>query len=187
MSDAHAGLKKAIATVFQGASWQRCRVQFMRNVLAVVPKGSQDMVASIIRTIFAQPGRKHVRAQFAEVTRMLERSHPKVALMLEDAKDDLLAFTGFPQRHWRQIWSTNSLERVNKEIKRRTDVVGGVSQPCSAPVTGWCRSRRATRRVGGRRPPLFLRVLDARNRHHGRPRRSHRRGERATRAARRLS
>ena len=131
MSDAHAGLKKAIATVFQGASWQRCRVHFMRNVLAVVPKGSQDMVASIIRTIFAQPGRKHVRAQFAEVTRMLERSHPKVALMLEEAKDDLLAFTGFPQRHWRQIWSTNPLELVNKEIKRRTDVVGVFPNPAA--------------------------------------------------------
>lgn len=124
MSDAHSGLKKAIGTVFQGASWQRCRVHFMRNVLSAVAKGSKEMVASIIRTIFAQPDAKHVRTQFAEVTRMLERSHPKVAVMLEDACHDLLAFTGFPQRHWRQIWSTNPLERVNKEIKRRTDVVG---------------------------------------------------------------
>ena len=81
----------------------------MRNVLAVVPKGSQDMVASIIRTIFAQPGRKHVRIKVAEVTRMLERSHPKVALMLEEAKHGLLASTGFPQSHCQQIWSTNTL------------------------------------------------------------------------------
>jgi putative transposase len=124
MSDAHTGLKKAISTVFQGAGWQRCRVHFMRNVLAVVPKGSQDMVASIIRTIFAQPDREHIQKQFAEVTTMLRRSHPKVAAMLTDAEADLLAFAGFPQRHWRQIWSTNPLERVNKEIKRRTDVVG---------------------------------------------------------------
>jgi putative transposase len=124
MSDAHTGLKKAISTVFQGAGWQRCRVHFMRNVLAVVPKGSQDMVASIIRTIFAQPHREHIQKQFAEVTTMLRRSHPKVAAMLTDAEADLLAFAGFPQRHWRQIWSTNPLERVNKEIKRRTDVVG---------------------------------------------------------------
>jgi len=131
MSDAHSGLKRAISTVFQGSSWQRCRVHFMRNVLSVVPKGSQDMVASIIRTIFAQPDAEHVTAQFDEVGRMLERSHPKVAAMLGDAKDDLLAFTGFPQRHWRQIWSTNPLERVNKEIKRRTDVVGVFPNPAA--------------------------------------------------------
>lgn len=124
MSDAHAGLKKAISVVFQGAGWQRCRVHFMRNVLATVPKGSQDMVASIIRTIFAQPDREHVERQFHEVQTMLGRSHPKVATMLGAAKPDLLAFAPFPRRHWRQIWSTNPLERVNKEIKRRTDVVG---------------------------------------------------------------
>ena len=131
MSDAHSGLKKAIGTVFQGASWQRCRVHFMRNVLAVVPKGSQDMVASIIRTIFAQPDAKHVHAQFDEVARTLQRSHPKVAVMLDDARYDLLAFAGFPLKHWRQIWSTNPLERVNKEIKRRTDVVGVFPNPAA--------------------------------------------------------
>jgi putative transposase len=131
MSDAHSGLKKAISTVFQGSSWQRCRVHFMRNVLSAVPKGSQDMVASIIRTIFAQPDAEHVAAQFDEVARMLERSHPKVAVMLSDARGDLLAFTGFPQRHWRQIWSTNPLERVNKEVKRRTDVVGVFPNPAA--------------------------------------------------------
>ena len=131
MSDAHSGLKKAIGTVFQGASWQRCRVHFMRNVLSVVPKGSQDMVASIIRTIFAQPDREHIQKQFAEVTTMLARSHPKVAAMLDDARPDLLAFAGFPHRHWRQIWSTNPLERVNKEIKRRTDVVGVFPNPAA--------------------------------------------------------
>lgn len=131
MSDAHSALKKAINIVFQGSCWQRCRVHFMRNVLSVVPKGSQDMVAPIIRTIFAQPDAEHVKTQFEEVRRMLDRSHPKVAAMLVDAKDDLLAFTGFPQRHWRQIWSTNPLERVNKEIKRRTDVVGVFPNPAA--------------------------------------------------------
>ena len=131
MSDARSGLKKAIGTVFQGASWQRCRVHFMRNVLSVVPKGSQDMVASIIRTVFAQPDGEHIETQFTEVTTMLERSHPKVASMLADARSDLLAFSGFPQRHWRQIWSTNPLERVNKEIKRRTDVVGVFPKPAA--------------------------------------------------------
>jgi putative transposase len=131
MSDAHTGLKKAIGTVFQGASWQRCRVHFMRNVLSAVPKGSQDMVASIIRTIFAGPDTEHVLAQFNEVTRVLERSHPKVAEMLDQARHDLLAFTKYPTRHWRQIWSINPLERVNKEIKRRTDVVGVFPNPAS--------------------------------------------------------
>ena len=131
MSDAHTGLKKAIGTVFQGAGWQRCRVHFMRNVLAVVPKGSQEMVASIIRTIFAQPDRQHIQKQFREVTTMLGRSHPKVAVMLTDAEPDLLAFAAFPRRHWRQIWSTNPLERVNKEIKRRTDVVGVFPNPAA--------------------------------------------------------
>ena len=131
MSDAHSGLKKAIGTVFQGASWQRCRVHFMRNVLSVVPKGSQDMVASIIRTVFARPDREHIEKQFTEVTTMLSRSHPKVTAMLDDARPDLLAFAGFPHRHWRQIWSTNPLERVNKEIKRRTDVVGVFPNPAA--------------------------------------------------------
>lgn len=131
MSDAHSGLKKAIGTVFQGASWQRCRVHFMRNVLSAVPKGSQEMVASIIRTIFAQPDRDHIHSQFREVTAMLKRSHPKVAVMLDEARHDLLAFASFPQRHWRQIWSTNPLERVNKEIKRRTDVVGVFPNPAA--------------------------------------------------------
>ncbi|WP_226761875.1 transposase, partial [Arthrobacter sp. SO3] len=131
ISDAHSGLKKAIGTVFQGAAWQRCRVHFMRNVLSTVPKGSQDMVASIIRTAFAQPDAGHVNTQFDEVTRMLLKSHPKVAAMLGDARDDVLAFTGFPARHWRQIWSTNPMERVNKEIKRRTDVVGVFPNPAA--------------------------------------------------------
>jgi putative transposase len=131
ISDAHTGLKKAIGTVFQGAAWQRCRVHFMRNVLAVVPKASGEMVASIIRTIFAQPDNEHVSKQFGEVTTMLARSHPKVAVMLGDAQPDLLAFAGFPNRHWRQIWSTNPLERVNKEIKRRTDVVGVFPNPAA--------------------------------------------------------
>ena len=89
------------------------------------------MVASIIRTIFAQPDREHIHAQFTEVTTMLGRSHPKVAVMLDEARHDLLVFASFRQRHWRQIWSTNPLERVNKEIKRRTDVVGVFPNPAA--------------------------------------------------------
>ncbi|WP_206445684.1 IS256 family transposase [Agrococcus sp. KRD186] len=131
ISDAHTGLIAAIETVFAGASWQRCRVHFMRNVLTNVPKTAGPMVASIIRTIFAQPDAEHVLGQFDEVATMLTRSHPKIAAMLDDARDDLLAFTQFPVAHWRQIWSTNPLERVNKEIKRRTDVVGTFPNPAS--------------------------------------------------------
>ena len=131
ISDAHTGLKKAISTVFQGAAWQRCRVHFVRNVFAIVPRASQDMVAAVIRTIFAQPDAKHVQAQFDEVTRMLERTHPKVATMLHDARTDILAFCGFPPKHWRQVWSSNPIERLNREIKRRTDVVGVFPNPAA--------------------------------------------------------
>ena len=124
ISDHHLGLKAAIASVFVGAAWQRCRVHFMRNVLARVPKASVEMVAAAIRTIFAQPNATHVRSQLAEVTSMLAPKFPDVAAMLTDATEDLLAFSGFPQGHWRKIWSTNPLERLNGEIKRRTNVVG---------------------------------------------------------------
>jgi hypothetical protein len=129
ISDAHSGLKQAIAAVLIGSAWQRCRVHFMRNVLAVVPKGNAEMVAAAIRTIFAQPDAEHVAEQFEVIATMLGRQLPKVEAMLREAKDDLLAFTSFPQAHWRQIWSTNPLERVNKEIKRRTDVVGVFPNP----------------------------------------------------------
>jgi len=124
ISDHHLGLKEAIGAVFLGAAWQRCRVHFMRNVLAKVPKASGEMVAAAIRTIFAQPDARHVRSQLDEITRMLAGQFPDVAVMLTDAAEDVLAFTGFPQAHWRKIWSTNPLERVNGEIKRRTNVVG---------------------------------------------------------------
>jgi transposase-like protein len=117
-------LKAAIAAVFVGAAWQRCREQFMRNVLARVPKASVEMVAAAIRTIFAQPDATHVRSQLAEVTSMLAGQFPDVAAMVEAATEDLLAFTSFPQAHWRKVWSTNPLERLNGEIKRRTNVVG---------------------------------------------------------------
>ena len=124
ISDHHLGLKAAISSVFIGAGWQRCRVHFMRNVLSKVPKASAEMVAAAIRTIFAQPDPEHVRAQATEIARMLATKFPEVSDMLTDANEDLLAFTTFPQAHWRKIWSTNPLERLNGEIKRRTNVVG---------------------------------------------------------------
>jgi putative transposase len=129
ISDAHIGLKSAIGAVLLGAGWQRCRVHFMPNVLARVPKGNAEMVAAAIRTIFAQPDAEHVRAQLDVIAGMLGRQFPQVEAMLRDAAEDLLAFTGFPVGHWKKIWSTNPLERLNKEIKRRTDVVGVFPNP----------------------------------------------------------
>lgn len=132
VSDAHSGLAAAISTCFQGSAWQRCRVHFMRNVLAKVPKVAGPMVAAIIRTIFVPRGKRElVRAQFDEVVTMLGRSHPAAADMLDDAREDLLAFAEFPPAHWQQIWSTNPLERLNKEIKRRTNVVGVFPNPAA--------------------------------------------------------
>ena len=131
ISDAHVGLKSAIIAVMVGAAWQRCRVHFLRNVLAQVPKGSAEMVAAAIRTIFAQPDAEHVRDQLDVIATMLGRQFPKVEAMLRDAADDITAFADFPVAHWKKIWSTNPLERVNKEIKRRTDVVGVFPNPAA--------------------------------------------------------
>jgi putative transposase len=131
ISDAHAGLKAAIEAVLLGASWQRCRVHFLRNVLAQVPKGHAEMVAAAIRTVFAQPDAEHVRSQLDVIAGMLGRQHAKVEAMLREAADDITAFADFPVAHWKKIWSTNPLERVNKEIKRRTDVVGVFPNPAA--------------------------------------------------------
>jgi len=124
ISDAHEGLKGAISAVLLGSAWQRCRVHFLRNVLSRIPRTSAPMVLAVIRTIFAQPDAASVREQLDEVVAKLEPRFPSVALMLSDAREDLLAFSAFPVAHWKKVWSTNPLERVNKEIKRRTDVVG---------------------------------------------------------------
>ena len=124
ISDAHVGLRNAIAAVLPGAGWQRCRTHFMRNVLTQVPKNAQNLVATLIRSIFAQPDAAAVEAQHRMVLTQLETRFPKVAAMLDDARGDLLAFAAFPKQHWTQIWSNNPQERLNKEIKRRTDVVG---------------------------------------------------------------
>jgi putative transposase len=124
VSDAHQGLKDAIASCLPGASWQRCRAHFMRNLMSKVPKASQDLVATVVRSIYAQPDRKSVEAQHAAVVDQLEARFPEAAAMLEEAREDILAFATFPKEHWRQIWSNNPLERLNREIRRRTDVVG---------------------------------------------------------------
>jgi putative transposase len=123
-SDAHGGLKAAIAAVLPGTSWQRCRTHFMRNLLGRVPKSAQALVASFVRTIFAQPDAASTRRQYAAVVAELRTRFPKAADLLEESHEDLLAFTAFAPDHWRQIWSNNPQERLNREIRRRTDVVG---------------------------------------------------------------
>ena len=123
-SDAHPGLVDAIAATLPGAAWQRCRTHFMRNLLTRVPKSAQSFVATMVRTIFAQPDAATVHDQHARIVAQLQTRFPEAAALLEEAGPDLLAFTGFPKEHWRQLWSNNSLERLNKEIRRRTDVVG---------------------------------------------------------------
>ncbi|WP_330352005.1 IS256 family transposase [Streptomyces chartreusis] len=123
IGDHHSGLVAAIGKVMLGAAYQRCRVHFLRNVFGVIDKHAGEMVAATIRTIFAQSGQSAVRAQVDTVADMLGGQFPKVKQMLLQAKDDLTAFAVFPERHWKKIQSTNPLERVNREIKRRTDVV----------------------------------------------------------------
>jgi transposase-like protein len=123
-SDAHEGLKKALSQVLAGVSWQRCRVHFMRNLLAHVPRGDKSIVAAALRTIFAQPDRQAAGVQLAEVVQAMQRRWPKAAELLAQAEDDILAYMVFPAELWTRIYSTNPLERLNKEVKRRTNVVG---------------------------------------------------------------
>ncbi|QKW33685.1 IS256 family transposase [Actinomadura sp. NAK00032] len=124
ISDAHRGLVEAIGSTLPGAGWQRCRTHYLRNLLTRVPKSAQPWVATLVRTIFDQPAAEEVHAQHARVVASLEAKHPDAAEHLDQARPDLLAFTGFPRQLWRQIWSNNPQERLNKEIRRRTDVVG---------------------------------------------------------------
>jgi putative transposase len=124
ISDAHPGLRDAIDSVLRGASWQRCRTHFVRNLLTRVPKVAHPIVATYVRTIFMQPDAESVRAQHARTVEQLRGRFPKASAMLEEAAGDLLAFTSFTKEHWRQIWSNNPQERLNREIRRRTDVVG---------------------------------------------------------------
>lgn len=123
ISDAHEGLKAAIARVFH-ATWQRCRVHFMRNALAHVTKGQRQTVAAIIRTAFAQETAEAASQQWRTVADQVRSKYTKLAIMMDDAEADVLAFMGFPKELRTKLHSTNPLERLNKEIKRRTNVVG---------------------------------------------------------------
>jgi putative transposase len=124
-SDAHQGLKDAVAAVLDGACWQRCRTHLMRNLLVKVPRHAQAMVASLVRTIFAQERPEDAWAQLERVVEQLRAGRfGDAAELLEQAAQDVLAYTGFPRDVWRKAWSNNPQERLNKEIRRRSDVVG---------------------------------------------------------------
>jgi putative transposase len=123
-SDAHPGLVAAIGSALPGAAWQRCRTHYLRNLLTRVPKSAQPHVATQVRTIFEQADTDAVAAQYDRVVTALGEKYPDAAEHLDTARADLLAFTAYPREIWRQIWSNNPQERLNKEIRRRTDVVG---------------------------------------------------------------
>ncbi len=123
ISDAHEGLKAAIAQVFK-ASWQRCRVHFMRNALAHVPKAQHQMVAAAIRSVFAQNTQAEGSKTWRHVADQLRARLPKLAALMDEAEADVIAFMAFPRAHWPKLHSTNPIERLNKEVKRRADVVG---------------------------------------------------------------
>ena len=124
VSDAHQGLKRAISEVFLGASWQRCRVHFLRNLLSLVPKDGQGMVLAAVRLIFQQPEKARAKEELRALADRLSDRLPRVSAALLEAEEEILAHMEFPTEHWKQISSTNPLERLNKEINRRTRVVG---------------------------------------------------------------
>jgi len=123
-SDAHCGLVAAIGATLPGASWQRCRTHYAANLMSITPKSSWGWVKAMLHSIYDQPDAAAVHAQFDRVVQALTEKLPKVAQHLEEARADILAFTVFPKEIWRQIWSNNPQERLNREIRRRTDVVG---------------------------------------------------------------
>jgi putative transposase len=114
----------SLEAVLQGAGWQRCRVHFMRNALSMVPKEAQQMVGATIRTVFAQPDVENAHLQWRRVADGFRERFSKLAALMDEAEEDVLAYAAFPKEHWQKIWSNNPLERVNKELKRRTQVVG---------------------------------------------------------------
>jgi transposase-like protein len=124
ISDAHKGLTNAIRRMLQGSCWQRCRVHFARNLLQRVPKAHQGMVTAALRSVFAQEKAAEIEARWDDLASSLAERFPRAAELMIEAREDVLAFRHFPDQHWRKVWSTNLLERVNEEIKRRTRVVG---------------------------------------------------------------
>ena len=152
-SDCHHGLRDAIAAVLPGAAWQRCRAHYSRNLATKVPKSAQPWVSTLVRTIFEQPDAASVRAQHAQVVTALEAKFPAAAAHLDDARDDILAFTAFPREIWRQIWSNNPQERLNKEITPPHRCRRHLPRPRRHHPPGRRGPGRAERRMD-RSPPL---------------------------------
>jgi len=123
ISDAHEGLKAAISQVLS-ATWQRCRVHFLRSLLCHVPKDQQSVVSAAVRQVFVQPDRKTAGEAWRHVADQLRPRFRKVAALLDDAEHDVLAYMDYPESHRTKLHSTNPIERLNREVKRRTDVVG---------------------------------------------------------------
>ena len=164
-ADAHAGLVAAVGATLPGRLWQRCRTHYSVNLMAQTPKTSWPWVRTMLHSIYDQPDAKAVDAQYDRVVLALAEKLPKVADHLEEARPDLTAFTVFPKEIWRQIWSNNPQERLNKEIRRRTDVVGIFPDRDSLIRLVRGGPGRTTRRMGRRTP------LPRPGRHHPRPQR----------------
>ena len=165
-SDAHAGIRAAVRAILPGASWQRCRVHFARNITSRLGSARSKPVNALVSTIFAQTGREAVAAQYQHVIDALRDPFPEIARMLIDAEPDLTAFAAFPREHWTKIWSNNPIERLNREIKRRADVVQVFPDSESArPLIGSVLSEQ--RGVAVRRTPLPLPDLTAPPDRHG--------------------
>jgi transposase-like protein len=123
-SDAHSGLVSAVAATLEGASWQRCRTHYAANLMALCPKHAWGGVKAMLHSVYDQPDAEAVHAQFDKLLEAVAKKLPEVHDHLEQARADILAFTAFPKEIWRQVWSNNPNERLNREIRRRTDVVG---------------------------------------------------------------
>lgn len=131
VSDAHVGLKQALAQCFPGASWQRCRVHFLRDLVTALPRHEAPAVLALVKTIYAQPTREAARAAMVQVLERLEPTVPKAAKMLREAEEDILAYLSFPREHHSSISSQSAIERVNAEVDRRAKVVGIFPHPAS--------------------------------------------------------
>ena len=159
-SDAHAGIRAAVRAILPGAAWQRCRVHFARNITSRLGSARSKPVNALVSTIFAQTSREAVAAQYKHVIDSLREAFPEIAQMLIDAEPDLTAFAAFPREHWTKIWSNNPIERLNREIKRRADVVQVFPDSESArPLIGSVLSEQ--RGVAVRRTPLPVPDLTA--------------------------
>ena len=182
-SDAHAGIRAAVRAILPGASWQRCRVHFARNITSRLGSARSKPVNALVSTIFAQTSQEAVIAQYKHVIDSLREAFPEIAQMLIDAEPDLTAFAAFPREHWTKIWSNNPIERLNREIKRRADVVQVF--PDSESVTRLIGSVLPEQRgVAVRRTPIPLPDLTATPDRHAPHRQQHRRRQQSPRPAR---